>query len=148
MTGATGFLGHHIVPALRASFDAEVIGVGRKDYDLLKAGQSEVMLADIKPDAVVHLAARVGGIVANIKYPAEFFYQNVIINTALFHAAYKAGVKKLLTLMGGCSYPAMASSPIGEDQMWDGYPQAESASYSVAKKIILVKSATYRQQYG
>lgn len=147
VTGATGFLGQHIVPALRASFEAEIIGVGRKDYDLLKAGQSETMLADIKPDAVIHLAASVGGIIANKKYPAEFFYQNVTINTALFHAAYKAGIKKLLTLMGGCSYPAKATSPIGEDQMWDGYPQAESASYSVAKKIILVQSASYRQQY-
>lgn len=148
VTGATGFLGHHIVSALRASFKAEIIGVGRKDYDLLKAGQSEAMLAAIKPDAVVHLAARVGGIIANKKYPADFFYQNVMINTALFHAAYKAKVRKLLTLMGGCSYPANATSPIGEDQMWNGYPQAESASYSVAKKIILVQSATYRQQYG
>ena len=148
VTGATGFLGHHIVPVLRTSFDAEVIGVGRKDYDLLVGGQAEAMLAAIKPDAVVHLAARVGGIIANKKYPADFFYQNVTINTALFHAAYKAGIKKLLTLMGGCSYPAKASSPMGEDQMWNGYPQAESASYSVAKKIILVQSATYRQQYG
>ena len=148
VTGATGFLGHHIVPALRASFGAEVIGVGRKDYDLLEPDRAETMLAAIKPDAVVHLAARVGGIIANKKYPADFFYQNVTINTALFHAAYKAGVNKLLTLMGGCSYPAKATSPIGEDQMWNGYPQAESASYSVAKKIILVQSATYRQQYG
>ncbi len=148
VTGATGFLGHHIVPALRATFEAEVIGVGHKDYDLLQAGQAEAMLAAIKPDVVVHLAARVGGIIANKNYPADFFYQNVTINTALFHAAYKAGVAKLLTLMGGCSYPAKAISPIGEDQMWNGYPQAESASYSVAKKIILVQSATYRQQYG
>jgi GDP-L-fucose synthase len=148
VTGATGFLGHHIVPALRASFKAEVIGVGRKDYDLLIGGQAEAMLAAIKPDAVVHLAAKVGGIIANKKYPADYFYQNVTINTALFHAAYKAGIKKLLTLMGGCSYPAKASSPIGEDQMWDGYPQAESAGYSVAKKIMLIQSAAYRQQYG
>ena len=117
VTGATGFLGHHIVPALRALFKAEIIGVGRQDFDLLKAGQSEAMLSDIKPDAIVHLAARVGGIIVNKKYPADFFYQNVTINTALFHAAYKSGVEKLLTLMGGCSYPAKASSPIGEDQM-------------------------------
>lgn len=148
VTGATGFLGRHIVPVLHSACRAEIICVGRKDYDLLVAGQAEFMLGAIKPDAVIHLAARVGGIIANTKYPAEFFYQNVMINTALFHAAYKAGVKKLLTLMGGCSYPATAASPINEDQMWNGYPQAESASYSVAKKIVLVQSATYRQQYG
>ena len=147
VTGATGFLGHHVVPALRASFKTKIIGVGRKDYDLLVGGQAEAMLMAIKPDAVVHLAARVGGIIANKKYPADFFYQNVTINTALFQAAYKAGIKKLLALMGGCSYPAGASSPIGEDQMWNGYPQPESAGYSVAKKNILVQSAAYRQQY-
>src|ERR1035437_5132226 len=119
VTGATGYLGHHIVPALHASFKAEIIGVGRKDYDLLVGGQAEAMLAAIKPDAVVHLAARVGGIIANKKYPADFFYQNVTINMALFHAAYKAGIKKLLTLMGGCSYPAKTSSPIGEAHLWN-----------------------------
>lgn len=148
VTGATGFLGHHIVPALRAAFKAEIIGVGRKDYDLLQPGQAEAMLAAVKPDAVVHLAAMVGGIIANKKYPADFFYQNVTISTALFHAAYQAGVKKLIALMGGCSYPAKALSPIGENQMWDGYPQAESAAYSMAKKIILIQSAAYREQYG
>jgi len=148
VTGATGFLGHHIVPALRAAGYANVVGVGRRDYDLLQPGRAEALLRDTQPDAVVHLAARVGGILANKKYPAEFFYENIAINTALFHAAWRAGVRKLVTLMGGCSYPAKAVSPIGESQMWDGYPQAESAAYSVAKKMLLVQSAAYRQQYG
>ncbi len=148
VTGASGFLGRHIVPQLRAAGAAEVIGVGRQDYDLLKAGQAEAMLAQIQPDALIHLAAKSGGIIANKKYPADFFYENAFINTSVFHAAYQAGVKKLLCLIGGCSYPARAPSPIAEDQMWDGYPQPESAAYSVAKKMLLVQSAAYRQQHG
>lgn len=148
VTGATGFLGRHIVPALQRELKAEILGVGRKDFDLLRQGQAEAMLKKFKPDAVVHLAARVGGIIANKKYPADFFYDNILLNTMTFDACYKAGVKKFLTLMGGCSYPAKAPSPIGEDQMWDGYPQPESAPYSVAKKMVLVQSESYRCQHG
>ena len=148
VTGATGFLGRHIAPALQNELNAEILGVGRKDFDLLQQGQAEAMLNKFKPDAVVHLAARVGGIIANKKYPADFFYDNILMNTLTFDACYKAGVKKLLTLMGGCSYPAKAASPIGEDQMWNGYPQPESAAYSVAKKMMLVQSNAYRQQHG
>ena len=149
VTGATGFLGSHILPALREAFpQAEIIGVGRSDYDLLKPGAAETMLADIKPEAVVHLAAKVGGIIANKAYPADFYYENITINTLTFHAAWKAGIAKFLTLIGGCSYPAGAPSPIREESMWDGYPQAESAPYSIAKKMMLVQSESYRRQYG
>lgn len=148
VTGATGFLGHHIMPVLRASCAAEVIGVGSKDYDLLEKQQAYQMLKNIRPDVVVHLAAYVGGIIANKKYPADFFYRNAVINTNTFEACYRMGVKRFLTLIGGCSYPAAARSPISEDQMWNGYPQPESAPYSIAKKLILVMSDSYRQQYG
>jgi len=149
VTGSTGFLGRHILASIQKAFaQAQVVGVGRKDYDLLVDGHSERMLADVQPDLVIHLAAKVGGIIANRKYPADFFYENITMNTRLFHAAWKAGVKKFVTLMGGCSYPAMASSPIGEEQMWAGYPQKESAAYSVAKKMMLVQSQAYREQYG
>ncbi len=149
ITGATGFLGHHIVPALKQAFPAaDLIGVGRRDYDLLEPGMPARMLRDIRPEAVVHLAGKSGGITDNRQYPADYFYQNLAINTAVFHEAFKAEVKKILTLMGGCSYPAKAVSPIGEDQMWHGFPQIESAGYSVAKKMILVQSWAYRQQYG
>ncbi len=148
VTGATGFLGRHITPALRAAVKGEVVGVGHADYDLLKPGAAARMLKDIRPDAVIHLAAKVGGIIANKKYPADFFYENILINTQTVHACYEAGVKKLVTCIGGCSYPAKAASPIGEDQMWAGYPQPESAPYSVAKKLVLVQSESYRRQYG
>ncbi|HMP95480.1 MAG TPA: GDP-L-fucose synthase [Kiritimatiellia bacterium] len=148
VTGATGFMGHHIVPQLTENFSAEVIAVGRKDYDLLKPGLPEAMIRDTQPDCVVHLAAKSGGIVDNKKRPADYYYENMVMNTHVFHAAFEAGVAKLLTLMGGCSYPAKAVSPIGEDQMWNGFPQIESAGYSVAKKMLLVQSWAYRQQHG
>ena len=148
VTGAKGFLGSHIVPALQQSSDSDIIEVTRADYDLLDTQQVGRMLKEATPDAVIHLAAKVGGIIANAKYPANFFYENTAINTAVFHACYQAGVKKLLTFIGGCSYPARAASPIVEKAMWDGYPQPESAAYSVAKKIMLVQSEAYRQQHG
>jgi len=148
VTGATGFLGRHIVPTLQRTLDARIVGVGRKDYDLLQAGAAERMLRDVRPDAVVHLAAKVGGIVANRDYPADFYYENVMLVAPVFHACFKAGVAKFLTLMGGCSYPSTARSPIDECQMWNGYPQFESSAYSMAKKMVLVQSEAYRRQYG
>ena len=148
VTGANGFLGHHIVPQLKRHFDAELVTVSRKNYDLLQPGIPERMIREIQPDCVVHLAAKSGGIVDNKKRPADYYYENVAMNTQVLDAAFKGGVKKLLTLMGGCSYPSKAVSPISEDQMWNGYPQIESAGYSVAKKMLLVQSWAYRQQHG
>ncbi len=148
VTGATGFLGPHVMSALKAQLKAEIIGVGRKDFDLLKPGEAERMLEKIKPDAVVHLAARVGGIIADMTYPADFFYENLFINTTVFEASFRAGIKKFVTAMGGCAYPARAPSPIAETAMWDGYPQFESAPYSIAKKVIIVQSESYRRQHG
>lgn len=148
VTGASGFLGAHVVSALREQTDAEIVTVRRADFDLLEPMETKRMLREIQPDAVVHLAAKVGGIIANKDYPADFFYENNVINTHLFDACYRAGVKKLVTFMGGCSYPATAHSPIDEDQMWAGYPQPESAPYSIAKKLLLVQSDAYRRQHG
>jgi len=148
VTGANGFVGHHLMPHLQNSFTAEIIPVGRQDYDLLKPGVPDAMLREIKPDCVIHLAAKSGGIVDNKKRPADYYYENLAMNTHVLHAAYQHGVTKLLTLMGGCSYPSKAVSPISEDQMWNGYPQIESAGYSVAKKMLLVQSWAYRVQHG
>jgi GDP-L-fucose synthase len=116
---------------------------------LRNGAATEVLLKNTKPELVVHLAAKVGGIIANAKYPADFFTENMLININVFEACRKtSGVKKLVTFMGGCSYPAKARSPISEDQMWEGFPQIESAPYSTAKKMLLVQSFAYRKQYG
>jgi GDP-L-fucose synthase len=149
VTGSTGFLGRHLMPILRARYDAaDVVGVSSQDFDLLEKASTEHMLAVHRPDILVHLAAYSGGIGANRARPADFFYKNSLFVTLMFEAAAKAGVKKMIYTMGGCSYPATASSPISEDQMWNGYPQPESAGYSVAKKMGIVASTAYRQQYG
>lgn len=149
VTGSTGFLGHHLMPRLKETFpSAELIGLGRSDYDLLEPGAPAAMLNNIKPDCVIHMAAKSGGIITNKKRPADFFYENLTMNTHTLHESWKAGVKKFVTFMGGCSYPSNAVSPVGEDQMWNGYPQIESAGYSVAKKMLITQSWAYRVQHG
>ena len=149
VTGGTGFLGHHLVPRLREEFpESEITVVGRRDADLLEPGAAEKLMKAVKPDCVVHMAAKSGGILTNRKRPADFFYENLAMNLHTLHEAWRAGAKKLVTFMGGCSYPHDAKSPIGEDQMWNGFPQMESAGYSVAKKMLLVQSWAYRVQHG
>lgn len=149
ITGSTGFLGHHLMPVLRAAFPgSELIGVGSRDGDLREPGVAARLLRQTRPECVVHLAAKSGGILVNRRRPADYFHDNLAINLHLFHEVWRAGVRKLVAFMGGCSYPATAHSPIGEDQMWDGYPQIESAGYSVAKKLLLTQSWAYRVQHG
>ena len=148
VTGAGGFLGRHVTDALRQKLKTEIVPIHFKDYNLLDPAQVDRMLKDRKPDVVIHLAGKIGGIIANKKYPADFYYENILMNTQVFHACFKAGIRKFVTFIGGCSYPAHAASPIGEDQMWNGYPQMESAPYSTAKKMMLVQSESYRRQYG
>lgn len=149
VTGATGFLGRHVVPVFQNRYGAAAVtGVSSRDYDLMDPGAVRRLFDDLRPDAVVHLAAYVGGIGANRQYPASFFYRNTLLTALMFEAAAERGLSRLLYPMGGCSYPARAHSPIGEDQMWEGYPQKESAAYSTAKKMGLVAADAYRQQRG
>ena len=148
ITGATGFLGSHVVPVLKKKYDAEVIPVSGKDYDLRQQAEVKKLFETVSPTVVVHLAARVGGILSNKKYPVEFYYDNILINTHVVHEAYLAGVKKLVMTFGGCSYPANAKSPIDESQLWNGFPQKESAAYSGAKKMEYIQSVAYREEFG
>ena len=149
VTGANGFLGRHLAPALRRRYGEEcVLALTRTDYDLTDTAQVARMFAERRPEAVIHLAAYVGGIGANRDYPATFYYRNTLLTALMFQAAADYRLPKLIYPMGGCSYPARAFSPIGEGQMWNGYPQAESAGYSMAKKMALVASESYRKQCG
>jgi GDP-L-fucose synthase len=149
VTGASGFLGRHILPLLRERYYGErVIGVSSRDYDLTDAGAVNRLFEEHRPALVVHLAGYVGGIGANRKWPADFFHRNLLLMAHMFHAASVFRLRKLIYPMGGCSYPARAVSPIGESQMWEGYPQPESAAYSSAKKMGIVASEAYRQQHG
>lgn len=148
VTGATGFVGRNLMAAFAAKGYTNVTGVSSKDYDLLEQSEVRRMFAERQPGVVVHLAALSGGIKTNIERPAEFYYRNLLMQTMVMHAAWQAGVRKYLTCMGGCSYPAHAPSPIKERDMWNGYPQPESAGYSMAKKMNIVQAAMYRRQYG
>jgi GDP-L-fucose synthase len=126
----------------------DLITPRRSEYDLLEQNEVRCLFADSRPEIVFHLAGLVGGILANKERPAEFCYQNLMMGTTVLHEAWRAGVRKYITLIGGCSYPASAPSPIPETQLWNGYPQTESAPYSLAKKMAVTLAAAYRQQYS
>ncbi len=148
VTGVTGFLGSHLNQVLQQKYpDDEIFGVSSKDYDLLDQVEVKKMFAEICPNIVVHLAAYSGGIGANRTYPADFFYQNILLMSLVFEQAAKSNVDRLIYTIGGCSYPAIAESPIKEESMWDGYAQEESAGYSMAKKMGIVASKSYYAQY-
>jgi GDP-L-fucose synthase len=149
LTGASGFLGRHARPVLEARYGPEnVVATNSSDYDLMSRNDVTRMFDDIEPEVVVHLAAYSGGIGANRTYPADFYFRNTIITALTFEEAARRGVKKFIYTMGGCSYPANATSPIDEGQLFCGYPQIESAGYSTAKMMGVVAARSYRAQYG
>jgi GDP-L-fucose synthase len=147
VTGARGFVGSSFVPLLEKK-NCELIKISRTDYNLTEQSEVRRMFAETKPEVVFHLAGLIGGIMANKMYPADYSYQNLIMGTTMMHEAYQAGVEKYVSLIGGCSYPAHAPSPIKETELWNGYPQAESAPYSLAKAMSVVQAQAYRKQYG
>lgn len=149
LTGASGFLGRHTRPVLEEKYGSDnVVAVSSRDYNLMDARQVEAMFTAVKPQVVVHYAAYSGGIGANRTYPADFYFRNTILTALTFEAAARHKVDKLVYPMGGCSYPAKATSPIGEDQLWQGFPQPESAPYSTAKMMGVVAAQSFKAQYG
>ncbi len=149
ITGASGFLGRHTLPVLQNAYGADnVVAVSSKDYDLMQPAEVDRLLSEVKPEVVVHYAAYSGGIGANRTYPADFYFRNTVLTALMFDAAARHKVKKLIYPMGGCSYPAKATSPIDETQLWNGFPQPESAPYSTAKMMGTVAATSYRKQYG
>jgi len=146
LTGATGFLGRNAAPVLERDYD--VVAVGRRDCDLLDRSAVDRLFEDAAPGVVVHLAGRVGGIGANRARPAEFCHENLLMNALVIDAAARRGVEKFVAFVGGCSYPADAPHPIAESALWDGYPQAENAPYSTAKRMVVVLLDAYRVQHG
>jgi GDP-L-fucose synthase len=148
VTGGSGFLGHHVVARLETLGCAAVASPRRADYDLRDVGQIVRMLAATRPTLVIHLAAVVGGIGANRDRPAEFFYDNATMGMQLVHQAWLAGVPKVVIVGTVCAYPKFTPVPFREDDLWNGYPEETNAPYGLAKKILLVQSQAYRQQYG
>ena len=147
VTGGSGFVGRNLTPLL-VDAGGDVVAPARSEYNLLEQADVRRLLADVKPEVVFHLAALSGGILANREYPADFCYQNLLMNTMVAHESWRAGVGKFVTLVGGCSYPAQAENPIREVDFWNGYPQQESAAYSLAKRMSVVMADAYRRQHG
>lgn len=148
VTGGAGFLGTRVVDQLKACGADKVSVVRSKDYDLRDVNAIRRMLNDMKPEVLIHLAARVGGIGANRAHPAEFFYDTLIMGTQLFHESWRAGVAKFVAVGTVCAYPKFTSVPFKEEDLWEGYPEETNAPYGLAKKMLLVQSQAYRQQYG
>ena len=148
VTGGAGFLGSFVVEKLQARGAAEVFVPRIENYDLVDLSAIRRLLADARPDIILHLAARVGGIGANREHPAEFFYDNLMMGVPLLHEAWRAGVSKFVALGTVCAYPKFTPVPFREEDLWNGYPEETNAPYGLAKKMLLVQSQAYRQQYG
>ena len=152
VTGGAGFLGGFVVDALQARGAAEIVVPRRREYDLCEIQAVRQLLSDTaKPgpvDVIVHMAAHVGGIGANRTHPAEFFYDNLMMSVQLLHESWRLGVGKFVAIGTICSYPKFAAIPFREEDLWDGYPEETNAPYGLAKKMMLVQSQTYREQYG
>lgn len=148
VTGGAGFLGRHVVAALQQRDPAAVFVPVREEYDLRERTAVLDLLADTRPTMVIHLAAHVGGIGANRAYPAEFFYDNLMMGVQLLHESWRGGVAKFVALGTVCAYPKFTPVPFREEDLWNGYPEETNAPYGLAKKMLLVQSEAYRQQYG
>lgn len=148
VTGGAGFLGRFIVERLRKFSDIEIFSPRKREFDLVEAANIERLLSETRPDLIIHLAAVVGGIGANQKNPGKFFYENLMMGVQLIEQARQRGVKKFVALGTVCAYPKFTPTPFLEDDLWNGYPEETNAPYGLAKKMMLVQSQSYRQQYG
>jgi GDP-L-fucose synthase len=148
VTGGSGFLGRYIVKRLKDCPGVEVFAPRSADYDLVNMNDVIRLLRDTQPDLVIHLAAVVGGIGANQKNPARFFYDNLIMGAQLIEQARLARVSKFVAVGTVCAYPKFTPVPFQEESLWDGYPEETNAPYGLAKKMMLVQAQSYRQQYG
>ena len=125
-----------------------VIVPTHSQYDLVSAAEVRRLLSETTPDAVIHLAARVGGIGANLEHPAEFFYENLLMGVNVMHESWACSAAKFVGVGTVCAYPKHTAVPFKEDDLWSGYPEETNAPYGLAKKMLLVQGQAYRQQYG
>jgi GDP-L-fucose synthase len=148
VTGGAGFLGRRVVAELQAQGCRDIFVPEFPACDLREKEAIVRLLTEAKPEVVIHLAAVVGGIGANLENPGKFFYDNLIMGIQLIEQSRLLGVKKFVAIGTICAYPKFTPVPFSEDSLWNGYPEETNAPYGLAKKMLLVQSQAYRQQYG
>jgi GDP-L-fucose synthase len=148
VTGGRGFRGRAVVAHLRDRGAGRLVTPGSADYDLRRATDVERLFADVAPDLVIHLAARVGGIGANMARPADLYLDNLLMGTHVIEVARQAGTPKTVIVGTICSYPKHTPVPFHEDSLWQGYPEETNAPYGIAKLAQLVQAQANRAQYG
>ena len=148
ITGGNGFLGKHLIKAFRNHGHENIVVADLPDYNLIDLGDVRRLYEETKPDIVVHLAAKVGGIGFNRENPGSLFYDNIMMGVQLIHEGYLRKIDKFVALGTICAYPKFTPVPFREDDLWNGYPEETNAPYGLAKKMMLVQSQAYRQQYG
>ena len=147
VTGGAGFLGGFVTDGLRTCGCRNILVPKIEDYDLVDMGDIIRMYEDMRPDIVIHLAAAVGGIGANREHPGEFFYKNLMMGVQLIEQARLRKIGKFVAIGTVCAYPKFAPVPFKEDDVWNGYPEETNAPYGLAKKMLLVQSQSYRDEY-
>ena len=148
VTGGAGFLGSHLIEKLKTKGCKSIFVPKIEDYDLVKMEDVRRLYKDAKPDIVIHLAAVVGGIGANRENPGKYFYDNLMMGVQLMETGRQEGIQKFVALGTICCYPKFTPVPFKEDDLWIGYPEETNAPYGLAKKMLLVQSQAYRQQYN
>jgi GDP-L-fucose synthase len=148
VTGGKGFLGTHLIKKLRDRGYQNISIADLPDYNLTNLVDIRRMYNDLQPDIVIHLAARVGGIGYNQENPATLFYDNLMMGTQLLHEGHLKKIDKFVAIGTICAYPKYTPVPFKEEDLWNGYPEETNAPYGLAKKMMLVQSQAYRQQYG
>jgi GDP-L-fucose synthase len=148
VTGGKGFLGKHLFKKLQDGGYQKIAVADLPEYNLVNLGDVQRMYEDTKPDIVIHLAAKVGGIGFNQENPAPLFYDNIMMGVQLIHEGYLKRIDKFVALGTICAYPKFTPVPFKEDDIWNGYPEETNAPYGLAKKMMLVQSQAYRNQYG
>jgi len=148
VTGGAGFLGKYVVKKLQEKGAKDIFVPRSKDYNLVDNEAVKRLYRDAKPDIVIHLAAVVGGIGANRENPGKFFYDNLMMGVQMMEQGRISGIEKFVAIGTVCAYPKFTPVPFKEEDLWNGYPEETNAPYGLAKKMLLVQSQAYRQQYG
>ena len=148
VTGGAGFLGSFVIEKVKERGCKNIFVPRSKDYDLVQMEAVKKLYRDARPDIVIHLAAKVGGIGANRANPGKFFYDNLMMGIQMMEIGRQIGIEKFVAIGTICAYPKITPVPFKEKDLWNGYPEETNAPYGLAKKMLLVQAQAYRQQYG